>query len=56
MMLTIPFVIYGIFRYLYLVQVEQDGGAPVEIRSKDRALQITLVLWGFTVLVIFYLL
>ncbi len=56
MMLTIPFVIYGIFRYLYLVQVEQDGGAPVEILFKDRALQITLVLWGFTVFVIFYLL
>jgi 4-hydroxybenzoate polyprenyltransferase len=56
MMLTIPFVIYGIFRYLYLVQVEEAGGAPVETLFKDRALQITLILWGLTVLSIFYLL
>ncbi len=56
MMLTIPFVIYGIFRYLYMVQVEEEGGAPVDILFKDRALQVTLVLWGMMVLIIFYLL
>ena len=55
MMLTIPFVVYGIFRYLYLIQVKQTGGAPEELVIKDHPLQITLVLWGLCVLIIFYL-
>jgi 4-hydroxybenzoate polyprenyltransferase len=55
MMLTIPFVIYGIFRYLYLIQVKDSGGAPEEMLFSDRPLQITIVLWGAAVLLIFYL-
>jgi 4-hydroxybenzoate polyprenyltransferase len=55
MMLTIPFVIYGIFRYLYLVQVEKSGGAPEEVLFTDRPLQIALVLFGLVILVVFYL-
>lgn len=55
MMLTIPFVLYGIFRYLYLVQVKQTGGAPEELVMKDLPLQITIVLYGLSVLVIFYI-
>jgi 4-hydroxybenzoate polyprenyltransferase len=55
MMLTIPFVIYGIFRYLYLIQVEHSGGAPEEVLLSDRHLQATIVLWGLAILVIFYL-
>jgi len=55
MMLTIPFVIYGIFRYLYLIQVKDSGGAPEEMLFSDRPLQITIVLWGAAVLFIFYL-
>jgi 4-hydroxybenzoate polyprenyltransferase len=55
MMLTIPFVIYGIFRYLYLVQVEQSGGAPEEVLFTDRPMQATLVLFGLVVLAVFYL-
>jgi 4-hydroxybenzoate polyprenyltransferase len=55
MMLTIPFVIYGIFRYLYLVQVEHSGGAPEEVLFSDHPLQITLFLCGLAVLFIFYL-
>jgi 4-hydroxybenzoate polyprenyltransferase len=55
MMLTIPFVLYGIFRYLYLMQIEQAGGAPDELLLTDRPLQITIILWGLSVLVIFYL-
>jgi 4-hydroxybenzoate polyprenyltransferase len=54
MMLTIPFVIYGFFRYLYLVQVENRGEAPEEILFSDRPLQIDLVLWVVTILLIFY--
>lgn len=56
MMLTIPFVIYGLFRYLYLVQIEQCGGAPEEIVISDRPMQLTVALWGLTVLIILYLL
>jgi len=55
MMLTIPFAIYGIFRYLYIVQTKQGGGAPEEELLADRPLQFTIFLWGVTVLVIFYL-
>jgi len=55
MMITIPFVIYGIFRYLYLVQVEGHGEAPDEIVLSDRPFQINIILWGMTIMLIFYL-
>ncbi len=55
MMLTIPFVLYGVFRYLYLVQVKLLGSAPEELALSDRPLQITFLLWGLLVLMIFYL-
>jgi 4-hydroxybenzoate polyprenyltransferase len=55
MMLTIPFVLYGIFRYLHLVQVENIGGAPEEIVLTDRPLQAAVILWGLTVMAIMYL-
>ena len=54
-MLTIPFVLYGIFRYLYLIQMKNEGGEPEEILLHDHPLQATIVLWGLTVLTIFYL-
>jgi 4-hydroxybenzoate polyprenyltransferase len=54
MMLTIPFVMYCIFRYLYLVQVKQQGGAPEDLVMTDRPLQIAFLLWGIAVIVIFY--
>ena len=55
MMLTIPFVVYGIFRYLQLIQVGHAAGSPDEVALKDRPLQITVLLWGLAVLAIFYL-
>lgn len=55
MMLTIPFVIYAIFRYLYLIQVANTGDAPEEVFFMDRPMQICLVLWGIAVLLIFYI-
>lgn len=55
MMLTIPFVIYGIFRYMYLIQVTHETGAPEEVLLSDRPLQITLVLCSLVVLAVFYL-
>jgi hypothetical protein len=54
MMLTIPFVIYGIFRYLYLIQLKHSGGAPEDVLLSDRPLQLTVILWGIAVLFIFY--
>ncbi|MBN1486991.1 MAG: decaprenyl-phosphate phosphoribosyltransferase [Anaerolineae bacterium] len=54
MMLTIPFVLYGIFRYLYLVQVEGITQAPDEVLLIDRPLQVDIVLWGLTAIGIFY--
>lgn len=55
MMLTIPFVLYGIFRYLQLVQMKGYGGAPEDILFTDRPLQATILLWGLTILLIFYI-
>ena len=55
MMLTIPFVVYGIFRYLQLIQFGHAAGAPDEVALKDRPLQIAVLLWGLTVIAIFYL-
>jgi len=55
MMLTIPFVLYGIFRYLSLLQISKKGGEPEDLLINDRPLQITVVLWGIAVLLIFYL-
>jgi len=55
MMLTIPFVIYGIFRYLQLIQFGHAAGSPDEVALKDRPLQITVVLWVLAVIAVFYL-
>jgi 4-hydroxybenzoate polyprenyltransferase len=45
MMLTIPFVLYGIFRYLYLAHQKGLGAAPEQVLLGDRALQMDLALW-----------
>jgi 4-hydroxybenzoate polyprenyltransferase len=55
MMLTIPIVIYGFFRYLYLLQVKGEGGAPEEIVLKDRPLQVTFILWGISAVAVLYI-
>jgi 4-hydroxybenzoate polyprenyltransferase len=55
MMLTIPFVVYGIFRYLQLIQFGHVAGSPDEVALKDRPLQVTVLLWMLTVIAIFYL-
>jgi 4-hydroxybenzoate polyprenyltransferase len=55
MMLTIPFVVYGIFRYLQLIQTGHAAGAPDEVALKDRSLQATVLLWGLAVIAVFYL-
>jgi 4-hydroxybenzoate polyprenyltransferase len=55
LMLTIPFVVYAIFRYLYVIHINHAGGEPEEILLSDRPLQISIALWGLTVLITFYL-
>jgi 4-hydroxybenzoate polyprenyltransferase len=55
LMLTIPFVVYALFRYLYLIQVKKIGGEPEEILLTDRPFQVSILLWGLAVLAVFYL-
>lgn len=55
MMLTIPFVLYGIFRYLYLIHVQEIGGAPEEILLRDRPFQVTLVCFALVVFLTLYI-
>jgi len=56
MMLTIPFVIYGLLRYLYLIRMEHIGGAPEEIVLTDLPMQLAIGLWGLAVIIILYVL
>ena len=51
---TLPFVLYGIFRYLYLLYHRRIGGNPSEVVVRDRALLINTCLWLLTVLLIIY--
>ncbi|MBW7920365.1 MAG: decaprenyl-phosphate phosphoribosyltransferase [Anaerolineales bacterium] len=55
MMLTIPFMAYIIFRYLYIIQVTHQAGAPEEALLADRPMQIALALFGLAVVAIVYL-
>jgi hypothetical protein len=54
MMLTIPFVIYGLFRYLYLVHRKGGGGAPETMILEDKPLLLTVLLWGVLTVLIMY--
>ncbi len=54
MALTIPFVLYGIFRYLYLVYKKDEGGSPEELLFKDIPLLACVVLWGLASIGILY--
>lgn len=55
MMLTIPFLLYGVFRYLYLIHVEGKGGAPDELIFKDGPLFIAALLWVMSAVLVLYL-
>ena len=54
LVLTTPFPIYGLFRYLYLVHRKQGGGNPSDMLLQDRSLQGCVALWGLAVVVIIY--
>ena len=55
-LLTVPIVIYGLFRYLYLIHVQQEGSAPDEVLLTDRPLQATILVAALVYFVILYLL
>ena len=52
--LTIPFPIYGIFRYLYLVHRREGGGSPADLLITDRPLLVCVALWAAAVVLIIY--
>jgi 4-hydroxybenzoate polyprenyltransferase len=52
--LTIPFVLYGIFRYLYLVHQKRGGGSPAALLLADRPLLACVALWAVSVAIILY--
>jgi 4-hydroxybenzoate polyprenyltransferase len=52
--LTIPFAVYGIFRYLYLIHKEDKGGDPTMVLIGDRPILITVILWLLTVIAVLY--
>jgi 4-hydroxybenzoate polyprenyltransferase len=55
MMFTIPMVLYGIFRYMYILQTSTDAANPEEVLLNDRPLQLSIVLWALSVFLILYL-
>ena len=52
--LTVPFPLYGIFRYLYLMHQREGGGSPAELLLTDRPLLACVALWALAVAVIIY--
>ena len=54
LVLTTPFPIYGIFRYLYLVHRKHGGGSPSDLLLRDRPLLSCVALWGIAVVLIIY--
>ena len=54
LILTTPFVLYGIFRYLYLVHQRGQGGNPEEMIFRDKPLAAAIVLWIAAVVIILY--
>ncbi len=51
---TLPFVLYGILRYLYLVHQKEVGGNPTEVLLNDRPILVTVALWAATVVTLIY--
>jgi 4-hydroxybenzoate polyprenyltransferase len=51
---TIPFVVYGLFRYLYLVQVREEGGSPSRTLYRDVPILLTTLGWVIAVVVVIY--
>jgi 4-hydroxybenzoate polyprenyltransferase len=55
LMLTVPFVLYGVYRYLYLVYRKEMGGAPEQALVSDLPLLVDVLLWMGSVVAVIYL-
>ena len=56
LMVTIPLVLYGMFRYLYLVHMRMEGGSPEEVLLRDRHMLATVVLCVALIILVLYIL
>jgi hypothetical protein len=54
LMVTIPFVIFGVMRYLYLIYERKEGESPERILLSDKPLLVDVVVWGVLVMLILY--
>ncbi|MDD3363614.1 MAG: decaprenyl-phosphate phosphoribosyltransferase [Syntrophomonas sp.] len=54
LVLTVPFVLYGVFRYLYLIYVKSEGEDPTKLSYQDKPILITVVIWLIAVIAIIY--
>jgi 4-hydroxybenzoate polyprenyltransferase len=54
-LLTVPPVLYGLFRYMYLIHIKGEGSAPDEVLLTDRPLQIAVLLWILIIIGLLYL-
>jgi hypothetical protein len=55
MMLTIPLVIYGVARYLYVIYEKNEGESPERVLLSDRALLAVVMIWGIFIMSVIYL-
>jgi len=53
-LLTVPPVLYGLFRYMYLIHIKGEGSAPDEVLLTDRPLQAAILVWSTIVLILLY--
>ncbi len=56
LIITVPLVLYGIFRYLYLVYMRMEGGSPEEVLLRDRHMFVTVLLCTILIISVLYLL
>ncbi|PJF41839.1 MAG: decaprenyl-phosphate phosphoribosyltransferase [Phototrophicales bacterium] len=55
MLLTVPFVYYGLFRYMYVIHRLGKGGDPTEVLFEDRPLQVTIASWVGVIIILLYI-
>jgi hypothetical protein len=56
LLITVPCVLYGIFRYMYLVYMKKEGGSPEEVLLRDRHILATVLICVIAVIAVLYLL
>lgn len=54
LMISVPFVIYGVMRYLYVIHEKKEGESPERVLLSDKPLLITVVLWAISIFLIIY--